>query len=182
MESDMTKITIELPDHVEISSGDYKAAFEWAKIDGDKLADFVAKAACIGVAKAGNDSASGAKQAADKAAKDGDELTVDEARAMLIDKWIAARYESGEFGAIRGAGLTDVDAELIVMYRPIVRAKDEKRYKNADDSTALVVEYIAGLKEAERDAATATAKKRLEVKAAQKAALAALEIPGVAVS
>lgn len=176
------KVTIELPKTVTISAGDAEAEFEWSKLPKGELENFVATAAVVGVAKAGNDSASGAKQYAEK---NDDVSSVDEARQILIDKWIAARYESGEFGRVTGGGMSAVDRELVSMYRPIVKKFDEKAYKHAPaelERVAMVKEYIAGLSDAEREAAEKVAAKRIEIRKRQKEELEALDIPGVAVN
>lgn len=175
------KIEIELPESVEVSAGQYATDFRWDAIPADKLAAFVSRAACVGVAKSGNDAASGAKAYADKSAADEEQETVDVegARAILIDKWIAARYESGDFGAIRGAGMSRLDKEMISLARPTVKAKYGKKYEAASDPDQLVADYIAAIPEADRAVLAAEAADEIARKDAAKERRARLSLPTI---
>ena len=176
------KLTIELPDSVQVSAGDATVDFEFAKIAKDKLAEFVAMAAQVGIMKAGNDSASGAA----KFAKE-NKVDVEEARETLITKWCNARYESGGFDRRTGDGVGPVDREAIRACRQAVKASDEKWYKAASEEQKWqrMVEYFDGLDETKQEGlrkwATAEIARKAEAAKARKAALEAIGDLGIEV-
>ena len=168
------EITVQLPDTVEITAGKATEAFEWQSIPEDRRAEFVAQAAVTGVAKAGNDSASGAaKYAAEN------KLDVEVARATLIQKWIAARYESGRMGRVAGVKSDPIRDEAIRMYRKAVKAADPKWYKNAteEEKWERMEQALDNASEKEQASVLATAKARVEAMAKLAEELAALELP-----
>ena len=164
------KVTIELPEMVEINSGDTTVQFSWEEVAKDKLLTFIAEAACVGIAKAGNDSASGAKAHAEK-----NGLHIEDARRELIESWVEARYQSGEFGR-SGVGESAETREAKSMLRLQVKQDDAKKYKNAspDERNAMVDKAWDQLADEQKAAYLKTAKARLELKAKQAAELAAL--------
>lgn len=142
-------VTVEIPAHTYFSTqsaGDF--CFDWTRIKADRLAQFVADAAEAGVSKTGVDAASSAKTFAEKT--DGVADT-DEARKILIGKWIASRYESQEFGAranaanISGEG-SAVDAEYIIHFGEKIRdviGKKEWAKLSATEKRQKALDYIA---------------------------------------
>lgn len=143
------KVTVEIPAHTYFSTqsaGDF--CFDWTRIKADRLAQFVADAAEAGVSKTGVDAASSAKTFAEKT--DGVADT-DEARKILIGKWITSRYESQEFGAranaanISGEG-SAVDAEYIIYFGEKIRdviGKKEWAKLSATEKRQKALDYIA---------------------------------------
>lgn len=164
------KVTIELPEMVEINSGDTTVQFSWGEVDKDKLLAFIAEAACVGIAKAGNDSASGAKAHAEK-----NGLHIEDARRELMESWVEARYQSGEFGR-SGVSESAETREAKSMLRAQVKQGDAKKYKNAspEERDAMVEKAWNGLPEAQRESYMKAAAARLALKAEQAKALAAL--------
>lgn len=164
------KVTIELPEMVEINSGETTVQFAWGEVDKDKLLAFIAEAACVGVAKAGNDSASSAKAHAEK-----NGLHIEDARRELIESWVEARYQSGEFGRT-GAGESAETREAKSMLRAQVKQGDAKKYKNAspEERNEMVDKAWAGLGDTERESYMKAATASLALKAEQAKALAAL--------
>lgn len=165
------KVTIELPEMVEINAGETTVQFSWSEVASDKLLAFIAEAACVGVAKAGNDSASGAKAHAEK-----NGLEIETARRELIESWVEARYQSGEFGRTGGTGESAETREAKSMLRAVVKEGDAKKYKNAspEERSAIVDKAWDKLADEQKAAYLKTAKARLELKAKQAAELAAL--------
>lgn len=166
------KVTIEL-DNVEVSAGNTTEVFDWSKVDKDALAAFVAQAAMIGVAKAGNDSASGAKAYAEK-----HEVDVEDARKELIGSWIQARYESGKFDRRSGDGLSAVKKKAIQAVRTAVKAQDEAKYKAMEERErfAAMIEYFESLDDAKQDGLIKWAEAEIKRAEAAKEALAGLDI------
>lgn len=167
---EVMKVTIELPELVEINAGETTVQFSWSEVASDKLLAFIAEAACVGVAKAGNDSASGAKAHAEK-----NGLEIETARRELIESWVEARYQSGEFGR-SGVGESAETREAKSMLRVQVKAGDAKKYKNAspEERSAMVDKAWDKLADEQKAAYLKTAKARLELKAKQAAELASL--------
>ena len=124
MEYDM-KLTIEIPETVTVEAGEASEEFAFANIAEDALQAFVESAVVIAVRKAGNDSASGAKEYAKK-----HKLDVDDARAELIGKWCQARYDSGKFDRA-ASGFNAVEREAISMCLRAAKEADEKRLEGA---------------------------------------------------
>lgn len=120
------QVTIELPETVEVTAGEAVVEFDWAKLPKDRLAEFVARAACVGVAKAGNDSASGAKAYAEKHT-----LEIEAAREELIASWIEARYKSADFGRVAGVGDSAEIREAKSILRGHVKKMQGAKYNKA---------------------------------------------------
>jgi len=153
----MTKITIELPDNVTFTSREQEATFDFGKVKVD-LKEFVVAAMVTGITKAGIDSASGAaKYAAEH------EMTVEEATQVLMDKWIATRYETG-WARASGEGLTAVQRKMVSLVREAVKAQDEKWYKSATEPErfARCREYLGTLKQNQYDGLEAHATQVIE--------------------
>lgn len=178
------EITITLPDTVEVSAGEYVTDFRFDRLSPDALAAFVAQAACIGIAKAGNDSASGAKAYAEK------HVTVpgmdlEKARETLIEKWIAARYAAGSFDRT-AMGLSRVEQIAREQIRAGFKASKAKAadYKAADTEgkTAMVEAAWDGLSDDARASLIAWATEEAKERAAESARKAArLKAANVAV-
>lgn len=151
------EITITLPDAVEFESRGIAFSFPLAEFAEAHGAEHVVAAIVAGITKSGIDSGSTAKTKADK-----DGTDTETATRELIESWIAARVKNG--WPTGGAG---IDAELIAMFRPAVKKKDEKAYKDADESERrrMIAEYFAGLSDAQRETAERVAKERAAVKA-----------------
>lgn len=174
------KLSVTIPQLIEVSAGEATENFDLSKLPEDKLAEFVAMAAQVGIMKSGNDSASGAKAYAAK-----NKLDIEVARAELIGKWCEARYESGGFDRRTGDGMSTVEKEAVRACRRAVKESDEKWYKSADEEAkwSRMVEYFDGLDQTKKDGLLAWAKAEVERKAAvakaRQDALAAVKDLGI---
>lgn len=125
------------------------------------------------------DAAAGAKGFAEE-----HEMTVAEAAENLMQK-VVDNLAAGNWGAQRGgAGValtgegSEVDAKVISLLRPNVRAADEKWYKNATeaDRKARCVETFTALDDAQQTSFVKVAKARIAREREEAAELAAIAI------
>lgn len=168
------KLTIEISDLIEWTSGDVTTSLDLTRVDAKKVAELVAIAAEAGFQKAGVDSAASAKKYAED-----NKVTDSEAREILMGKRVKT-WLSGEWGAVRGAGsgLSELDREMVSCVRENVKMRDKQAYKNMaeSDRVAACVAYIEELSDKQTEALRKHAAARIEMRRKEREALKSLDL------
>lgn len=168
------KLTIEIPDTIEFAARKEAFTFDCARVPADARVDFFAKAAIVGITKAGIDAAANAVAYAGKQVADGDETFAGEpgvakAARELVEKWMERRIRLGwEAEAGESAVVTRAKAGLRVQ----VKAGDAKAYKAASPErrAEMVNSAWDALTDAQRDSWVRWAERKLADEAAARKA------------
>ena len=152
------EIKIEIPETLEFTRAGVDVKVNLADLNADILGQLVLH----GLVQKVGDAAAGAKKAIE-----GTSMTQEAWAESAMGKVVDALYK-GDWGSVRGVGLTSLDLEMIGLVRKTVAGIDKAKYKDGDETLRRVMcrEYLETLNVKQLDTIITMAQQRVDQKAA----------------